>query len=214
MEQLKSNHLCWFHTSCIDRWGFPPLLLLSHRGVHSFLRWQHVHEGGDANNHAHGGRGRLAALSLPEGLWPPHGDHITRLSRHTQDRAGWRPRQTYGQLRYRMLPPPLHPHPSASTPPSLPIRWLTMGFLTFLILSIFPSVSSLNNCIWFLCECGYMRPHKIYYITQQLANVWANGFSTLTFVSIRSNYADLFQWNRTQIVVDRAFETVTMHNIM
>lgn len=87
------------------------LLTLSHRGFHPLLRWQHVHEGGDADHHAHRGRGRLPAFSLPAGLRPPHGHHLPRLSRHAQAGVGWGSRETHGQPRYRMTPhPPIPTH--------------------------------------------------------------------------------------------------------
>lgn len=111
-------------------------LLFSHRGIHPFLRWQHVHEGGDANNHAHWGWGCFTAVPLPEGLRFAYGYDIPRLGRHTQDRVGRGPCKTHGQLRYRMLPPPLHPHPCIH--PSvftneMAYNWFLTSFLSFFL---------------------------------------------------------------------------------
>lgn len=72
------------------------------RGVHPVLRRQHVHEGGDPQHHAHGGRGRLPPLHVPAGLRPPHGRHVPRVGRHAAARAGQRQGQADGQPRYRM----------------------------------------------------------------------------------------------------------------
>lgn len=79
------------------------------RGLHPLLRRQHVHEGPDADHHAHGGRGRVSALPLPESLRPPHGHHLPRLGRHPEAGAGRGSCQTDGQPRYCIPHVPLSP---------------------------------------------------------------------------------------------------------
>lgn len=93
--------------------------VLSHRGLHPLLRRQHVHEGFNADHHAHGGRGRVSAFPLTESLRPPHGNHLPRLSRHTQAGAGWGSCQTHSQPRY-CITMCLSPQSSASIPPPSP----------------------------------------------------------------------------------------------
>lgn len=77
----------------------------SHRGLDSVVRWQHVHEGGDTKCHAHRGRGRLPPFHVPAGVWPPHGRHVPRVSRHIEAGAGQWKGQTDGQPRYRINRP-------------------------------------------------------------------------------------------------------------
>lgn len=116
------------------------------RGLHPLLRRQHVHEGPDADHHAHGGRGRVSALPLPESLWPPHGHHLPRLGRHPEAGAGRGSCQTDGQPRY-CIPMCLSPPPvvclrsSTSTQRHRPLLSTPLPLLFLL----FPMISPYCN---------------------------------------------------------------------
>lgn len=107
------------------------------RGVHPVLRRQHVHEGGDPQHHAHGGRGRLPPLHVPAGLRPAHGRHVPRVGRHAAARAGQRQGQADGQPRYRMRRPSV-----GSSLPALSSRRRPLCYLCLRVcLFFFPSWS-------------------------------------------------------------------------
>lgn len=129
------------------------MLCFFHRGLHPLLWRQHVYEGGDAYHHAHWGRGRLSPFSFPEGLWPPHGHHLSRVSWHAEARAGWGSCQTHSQLRYRILPSPTPPiclHISTFTMRQFTPEWLPVCPLTLFLSFCQIHVSYFS--LWFLTD--------------------------------------------------------------
>lgn len=119
------------------------------RGLHPLLRRQHVHEGPDADHHAHGGRGRVSALPLPESLRPPHGHHLPRLGRHPEAGAGRGSCQTDGQPRYCiptcLSPPVVCLRSSTSTQRHRALVSTRLPLLFPLLFLSFPMISPCCN---------------------------------------------------------------------